>query len=155
MCPLLLTWSTTRHVPWLGKEQATLWLTGQHSINWATQARACLHPAVSNHLFMLLVRRMRWILTHRLFFGYLKTPLDLAPEASYLFTCQYVCLSVYLSIYHLSIYSLPTSLATYTFLAYVCHLSCSIHCFKCFTNINSLTFLSKSEIYVGTVIIPL
>ena len=32
-----------RHVPWLGIEPVTLWFTGQHSIHWATLARAvCL-----------------------------------------------------------------------------------------------------------------
>ena len=29
-----------RHVPWLGTELVTLWFTGQHSIHWATPARA-------------------------------------------------------------------------------------------------------------------
>ena len=29
-----------RHVPWLGIKPATLWFTGQHSIHWATTARA-------------------------------------------------------------------------------------------------------------------
>ena len=29
-----------RHVPWLGIELETLWLAGQHSIHWATPARA-------------------------------------------------------------------------------------------------------------------
>ena len=29
-----------RHVPWLGIEPVTLWLAGQHSIHWATPARA-------------------------------------------------------------------------------------------------------------------
>ena len=29
-----------RHVPWLGIELATLWFAGQHSIHWATPARA-------------------------------------------------------------------------------------------------------------------
>ena len=29
-----------RHVPWLGIEQATVWFTGWHSIQWATPARA-------------------------------------------------------------------------------------------------------------------
>ena len=29
-----------RHVPWLGVEPATLWFRGQHSIHWATPARA-------------------------------------------------------------------------------------------------------------------
>ena len=29
-----------RHVPWLGIGLATLWLTGQHSIHWATPAKA-------------------------------------------------------------------------------------------------------------------
>ena len=28
------------HVPWWGIELATLWLAGQHSIRWATPARA-------------------------------------------------------------------------------------------------------------------
>ena len=33
-----------RHVPWLGIEPATLWFTGQHSIHWATPARAlCMY----------------------------------------------------------------------------------------------------------------
>ena len=38
--PQLGTWPTTRHVPWLGIELATLWFTGQHSVHWATPARA-------------------------------------------------------------------------------------------------------------------
>ena len=29
-----------RHVPWLGIEPVTLWFTGQHSVHWATRARA-------------------------------------------------------------------------------------------------------------------
>ena len=29
-----------RHVPWLGIKPATLWSAGQHSIHWATPARA-------------------------------------------------------------------------------------------------------------------
>ena len=29
-----------RHVPWLGIKAASLWFTGQHSIHWATPARA-------------------------------------------------------------------------------------------------------------------
>ena len=29
-----------RHVPWLGLEPVTFWFTGQHSIHWATLARA-------------------------------------------------------------------------------------------------------------------
>ena len=29
-----------RHVPWLGIEPMTLWFEGQHSIHWATPARA-------------------------------------------------------------------------------------------------------------------
>ena len=29
-----------RHVPWLGIELATFWFIGQHSIHWATPARA-------------------------------------------------------------------------------------------------------------------
>ena len=29
-----------RHVPWLGIKPVTLWFTGQHSIHWATPARA-------------------------------------------------------------------------------------------------------------------
>ena len=32
-----------RHVPWLGIEPATLWYTGQHSIHWATPARAAIN----------------------------------------------------------------------------------------------------------------
>ena len=33
-----------RHVPWLEIEPATLWFTGQHSIHWATPAKAeCYH----------------------------------------------------------------------------------------------------------------
>ena len=35
--------SQPRHVPWLGIEPATLWFTGQHSIHWATPARAKSH----------------------------------------------------------------------------------------------------------------
>ena len=31
-----------RHVPWLGIEPATLWFTGQHSVHWATPARAAV-----------------------------------------------------------------------------------------------------------------
>ena len=29
-----------RHVPWLGVEPVTLWFAGQHSVHWATPARA-------------------------------------------------------------------------------------------------------------------
>ena len=32
-----------RHVPWLGIKPVTLWFTGQHSIHWATPARADSH----------------------------------------------------------------------------------------------------------------
>ena len=32
-----------RHVPWLGIQLVTLWFAGQHSIHWATPARAALH----------------------------------------------------------------------------------------------------------------
>ena len=40
--PLLRPWPglQPRHVPWLGIEPETLWFTGQHSIHWATPARA-------------------------------------------------------------------------------------------------------------------
>ena len=38
--PLLGTWPTTRHVPWLGIESVTLWFTGWHSVHWTTPARA-------------------------------------------------------------------------------------------------------------------
>ena len=31
-----------RHVPWLGIKLVTLWFIGQHSIHWATPARAAL-----------------------------------------------------------------------------------------------------------------
>ena len=31
-----------RHVPWLGIELVTLWFSGQHSIHWATPARAMI-----------------------------------------------------------------------------------------------------------------
>ena len=31
-----------RHMPWLGIKPATLWFTGQHSIHWATPARAAV-----------------------------------------------------------------------------------------------------------------
>ena len=43
--PPLGTWPgpQPRHVPWLGIEPATLWFTGQHSVHWATPARAHLH----------------------------------------------------------------------------------------------------------------
>ena len=30
------------HVPWLGIEPVTVWFTGQHSVHWATPARANL-----------------------------------------------------------------------------------------------------------------
>ena len=40
--PLLGTWPATRHVPWLGIEPATLWITGWHSIHWATPARVVM-----------------------------------------------------------------------------------------------------------------
>ena len=42
MHPLLETWPATRHVPWLGIEPATLWITGWHSIHWATPARVVM-----------------------------------------------------------------------------------------------------------------
>ena len=29
-----------RHVPWLGIKSATLWFVGQHSVHWATPAKA-------------------------------------------------------------------------------------------------------------------
>ena len=32
-----------RHVPWLGIEPVTFWFAGQHSMHWATPARADLH----------------------------------------------------------------------------------------------------------------
>ena len=32
-----------RHEPWWGIEPATLWFAGQHSIHWATPARAHFH----------------------------------------------------------------------------------------------------------------
>ena len=34
-----------RHVPWLGVKLATPWFTGQHSIHWATPARAGCHSS--------------------------------------------------------------------------------------------------------------
>ena len=34
------------HVPWLGMEPATFWFAGQHSIHWATPARADLMSQV-------------------------------------------------------------------------------------------------------------
>ena len=38
--PLLRAWLQPIHIPWLGIKPATLWFTGQHSIHWATPARA-------------------------------------------------------------------------------------------------------------------
>ena len=38
--PQLGIWPTTRCVLWLGIKTATPWFTGQHSIHWATPARA-------------------------------------------------------------------------------------------------------------------
>ena len=35
-----------RHVPWLEIELVTLWFTGQHSIHWATPARATLETYI-------------------------------------------------------------------------------------------------------------
>ena len=40
-----------RHVPWLGIEPATLWFTGQHSVHWATSARAMIN--ILTHWFIL------------------------------------------------------------------------------------------------------
>ena len=42
--PLLGTWPGLQpgHVPWLAIEPETLWFAGQHSIHWATPARANL-----------------------------------------------------------------------------------------------------------------
>ena len=40
MCPNWGPGPQPRHVPWLGIQPANLWFTGQHSIHWATQARA-------------------------------------------------------------------------------------------------------------------
>ena len=40
MHPLLGTWPATQACAWLGVKPATLWFTGQHSIHWATPARA-------------------------------------------------------------------------------------------------------------------
>ena len=39
-CPLWGPSLQPRHVPWLGIKLVTLWFTGQHSIHWATPARA-------------------------------------------------------------------------------------------------------------------
>ena len=33
-------WSATQAVPWWGIEPATFWFSGQHSIHWATLAKA-------------------------------------------------------------------------------------------------------------------
>ena len=40
------------HVPWLGIKPATLWFSGQHSIHWATPARASL-SIFKSHCFFL------------------------------------------------------------------------------------------------------
>ena len=42
LCLLLGTWPgpQPRHVPWLGIQPVTLWLSGCHSIHWATPARS-------------------------------------------------------------------------------------------------------------------
>ena len=47
-----------RHVLWLGTEPATLWFRGQHSIHWATPARA-LFLFISHHQG-LGIRSGRW-----------------------------------------------------------------------------------------------
>ena len=39
-----------RHVPWLGIKPATLWFTGQHSIHWATPARALFFVLIEIYL---------------------------------------------------------------------------------------------------------
>ena len=41
-CPLWGPGLKPKHVPWLGIEPVTLWFAGQHSIHWATPARAQL-----------------------------------------------------------------------------------------------------------------
>ena len=49
--PLSLTWPATQacDVPWLGIELVTLWFAGQHSIHWATPARA------GSYIFVTLI----------------------------------------------------------------------------------------------------
>ena len=46
-----------RHVFWLGIDMATLWFTGQHSIHWATPARAVtiflFNPCASSLIYFL------------------------------------------------------------------------------------------------------
>ena len=42
-----------RHVPWLGIETATLWFSGQHSIHWATPARAVIKGFLMSNVFLI------------------------------------------------------------------------------------------------------
>ena len=44
-----------RHVPWLGIEPVTLWFTSQHSIHWATPARAVFCLFYWSHEWPVLV----------------------------------------------------------------------------------------------------
>ena len=46
--PILGAKPQPKHVSWLGIEPATLWLTGWHSIHWATQTRAWLQFLISD-----------------------------------------------------------------------------------------------------------
>ena len=53
-----------RHVPWLGIEPMTLWLTGWHSIHWATTARAELLPLKGNDTLFLTSNKPPPVYSH-------------------------------------------------------------------------------------------
>lgn len=97
--------------------------------------RICFHLVISGYLIMLLLGRMKhgYFLFQSFFSDISKyllcLSLNLLPNPSYLFipylaTCQFIDLSIHLFIY--------------LHLALTCHLHVIIHCFKYFTNINSL-----------------
>ena len=57
-----------RHVPWPGIEPATFWISGWHSFQWATPARAGLVVVNKNALVLLLkslviLGKPSWLLT--------------------------------------------------------------------------------------------
>ena len=51
-----------RHVSWLGIKLATPWFTGQHSIHWATPARANFSYILKHFLIFWLTRCFQLIL---------------------------------------------------------------------------------------------
>ena len=65
-----------RHVPWLGIEPVTLWFSGQHSVHWATPARA--NDTILYCLFFLKIV----LLQLSQFFSPLHSPLPCAFQHS-------------------------------------------------------------------------